>query len=70
MRWEIGDAKGSGIAYIGYAETTPITDAVPGLWRKYAEDAAPENADLPWDHLAVYRYTDSGSMVLFPVVQA
>ena len=70
MQWKISDAKGSGIDYIGYAETTPISEAVSELWRKYAEDAAPKNAELLWNYLGVYIYLDSGRVILFPVVQS
>jgi hypothetical protein len=70
MRWKISDAKGSGTDYIGYAETTPLTEAMRDLWRKYLKDAAPLNADVAWDYLGVYIYLDSGRVILFPVVQA
>ena len=68
MRW-ITDAKGQPINYIGYAEKTSTADAVAELWHKYINDAAPKNAELPWDYLGVYIYIDSGRIILFPVVK-
>ena len=69
MRWET-DENGLPVDYIGDAESTPVTEAMRELWRKYIEDAAPKNADLAWNYLGVYIYLDSGRVILFPVVSA
>jgi hypothetical protein len=66
MIWKIGEAKGSGIDYIGYAQTTPISAATREHWLKYLKDAAPLNADVSSDHLRVEIWLDSGRIILFP----
>jgi len=65
MRWEV-NLKGSTISYTGYAENTPVTEAVFKLWQKYIQDVAPKNADVVWDHLRVELWMDSGRVILFP----
>jgi hypothetical protein len=67
MRWEI-HPKGSTIGYAGYAEKTPLTEAVRELWRKYLEEAASKNARMEWDHLRAEIWLDSGRVILFPAI--
>jgi len=65
MRWEI-HPKGSTIGYAGYAERTPVTEAVSELWLKYIDEVAPKNTEVKWDHLRAEICLDSGRVILFP----
>jgi hypothetical protein len=66
VRWKFSRAKGSGVDDVGYAESTSLSVAAYELWRKYAQDAAPLNADIVWDYLRVEIWLDSGRIILFP----
>jgi hypothetical protein len=70
MHWETSSAKGSGINYIGNAESNLLPDAMRGLWIKYLADAAPVNANIVWDHLRVELWIDSGRIIIFPARSA